>query len=86
MSRFVIGPSFAEQELAGISFMLTSFPDMADAVLNGLLACSGRFFALLEEDNRSKKRTGTRTTGIAPTVKELRKRGSERNQSSFISG
>ena len=66
MSRFVIGPSFAEQELAGISFMLTSFPDMTDAVFNGLLACSGRFFALLEEDNRSKKRTGTRTTGIAP--------------------
>jgi len=45
MSRFVIGPSFAEQELAGISFMLTSFPDMADAVtdLMGCLPARGGF-------------------------------------------
>jgi len=83
MSRFVIGPSFAEQELAGISFMLTSFPDMTDAVPNGLFACSGRFFALLEEDNRSKKEDRNEDYRYsAKAVKELRKRGETKANSS----
>ncbi|KAK4112249.1 hypothetical protein N656DRAFT_845551 [Canariomyces notabilis] len=48
MCCFVIGPSFAEAALAGLLTTLAQFPEAADALLSGFLACSRRVFALME--------------------------------------
>jgi len=78
MDRFVLGPSFAEAELKGLCGMLVTFPEVAESLLSGLLACSRRFFALVEEptsSNSEPKKEGEEYKYSANAVKELRKRG-----------
>jgi hypothetical protein len=57
MCCFVIGPSFAEAALMGLLATLAQFPEAADALLSGFLACSRRVFSLIETG------TSTGTTG-----------------------
>ncbi|KAK0622778.1 hypothetical protein B0T14DRAFT_152994 [Immersiella caudata] len=47
MNCFILGPSFADAEIKGLATMLSAFPEATDALLSGMLACSGRFFALV---------------------------------------
>jgi len=67
ISRFILGPSFAEAELTNLSATLSSLPEKAaDALLSGFLACSGRFFSLVyHQGNYSDGESGTGTgTGM----------------------
>jgi len=82
MDRFVLGPSFAEAELRGICGMLVTYPEATESLLSGLLACSRRFFALVEGTaggNREPRREGEEYRYSAKAAKELRERG-ERNE------
>jgi hypothetical protein len=82
IDRFVLGPSFAEAELRGICGMLVTFPEAAESLLSGLLACSRRFFVLVEGTaggNREPGRAGEEYRYSAKAAKELRERG-ERNE------
>jgi hypothetical protein len=89
MNCFVIGPSFVGAEIRGLATMLGAFPEAADALLSGMLACSGRFFALVGSPRPERSLGEAREmTGhlqdsedlyrySAKAVKELRERGGE---------
>ncbi|KAK4448862.1 hypothetical protein QBC34DRAFT_100438 [Podospora aff. communis PSN243] len=71
MNCFILGPSFADAEVRGLATTLSVFPEAADALLSGMLACSGRFFALVGK----KGEDAELYRYSAKAVRELRERG-----------